>query len=179
MIGNTLLNKIVNEWKINTPSKILELLNDQLREALKQKTGKNIVLAGIDIALVTIDRKNKKIAFSGAARPLLIIQNGVMNLVKGNIRSTGGFQPAKLKPYEDVTFDILSPTYLYLFSDGYVDQISADKKKFGIKRFAEIIEQSYTKPMKVQQELLNQLMEGHLHGADQIDDICILGIRID
>ncbi|QKG80386.1 tetratricopeptide repeat protein [Tenuifilum thalassicum] len=179
MIGNTLLNKIVNEWKINTPSKILELLNDQLREALKQKTGKNIVLAGIDIAFVTIDRKNKKIAFSGAARPLLIIQNGVMNLVKGNIRSTGGFQPAKLKPYEDVTFDILSPTYLYLFSDGYVDQISADKKKFGIKRFTEIIELSYTKPMKVQQELLNQLMEGHLHGADQIDDICILGLRID
>ena len=91
MIGNILLNKIVIEWGVNQPSKVLEALNEQLREALKQKEVGNIVLAGIDIAFVTIDKHERKISFSGAARPMLIIQNGEMQLVKGSIRSTGGF----------------------------------------------------------------------------------------
>ncbi|MEW5845044.1 MAG: tetratricopeptide repeat protein [Bacteroidota bacterium] len=179
MIGNTLLNKIVIEWKVYQPSKVLEALNEQLREALKQKEIGNIVLAGIDIAFVTIDKQEKKIFFSGAARPMLIIQNGNIQLVKGSIRSTGGFQPANVKPFEDITFELSSPTYIYLFSDGYADQISIEKKKFGLQRFVDIIFQSYTKPMAAQRELLLQMIENHLHGTDQLDDICVMGLRVD
>lgn len=178
MIGNTLLNKIVIEWGVNQPSKVLEALNEQLREALKQKEVGNIVLAGIDIAFVTIDKHERKIYFSGAARPMLIIQNGEMQLVKGSIRSTGGFQPANTKPFDDVCFDLLSPTNIYLFSDGYSDQISIDKKKFGLQRFTELIYQSHSKPMAAQRDLLIQMMENHLHGADQLDDICVMGLRL-
>jgi len=178
MIGNTLLNKIVIEWGVNQPSKVLEALNEQLREALKQKEVGNIVLAGIDIAFVTIDKHERKISFSGAARPMLIIQNGEMQLVKGSIRSTGGFQPANTKPFDDACFDLLSPTNIYLFSDGYSDQISIDKKKFGLQRFTELIYQSHSKPMAAQRDLLIQMMENHLHGADQLDDICVMGLRL-
>lgn len=178
MIGNTLLNKIVMEWKVSQPSKVLEALNEQLREALKQKEMGNIVLAGIDIAFVTIDKQDKKMYFSGAARPLLIIQNGEMKLVKGSIRSTGGFQPANTKPFEDVSFELVSPTSIYLFSDGYADQISIAKKKFGLQRFIDLINQSHSKSMSAQRDLLFQMMENHLHGADQLDDICVVGLRL-
>lgn len=178
MIGNTLLNKIVMEWKVSQPSMVLEALNEQLREALKQKEMGNIVLAGIDIAFVTIDNQDKKIYFSGAARPLLMIQNGDMKMVKGSIRSTGGFQPANTKPFEDVSFELNSPTTIYLFSDGYADQISIAKKKFGLQRFTDLIYQSHNKPMAAQRELLFQMMENHLHGTDQLDDICVIGLRL-
>ncbi len=179
MIGNTLLNKIVNEWGVTTPSKVLDSLNEQLVEALKQKETGNKVLAGIDIAFITIDRKNHKVYFAGAGRPLLVIQNGTMSKLNGNIRSTGGFQPASLKPYQDVSFDLVSPTFVYLFSDGYADQISADKRKFGQQRLFDLIYQSYLKPMSAQRDLLIQMMQNHLHGTDQIDDICVVGLRID
>ncbi len=45
MIGNTLLNKIVNEWRVNKPSKVLESLNVQLQDALKQNESGSKVLA--------------------------------------------------------------------------------------------------------------------------------------
>jgi len=179
MIGNTLLNKIVIEWGVFLPSLVLEALNEQLREALKQKETGNIVLAGIDIAFITIDKQDKKIYFSGAARPMLIIQNGDKQLVKGSIRSTGGFQPANVKPFENITLELASPTYIYLFSDGYADQINVEKKKFGLQRFIDIIFQSYTMPMAAQRNLLVQMIENHLHGTDQLDDICVMGLRID
>lgn len=178
MIGNTLLNKIVIEWGVFQPSIVLESLNEQLLQALKQKEIGNTVLAGIDIAFVTIDRHEQKIYFAGAARPMLIIQKDEIQLVKGGIRSTGGFQPANIKPFEEIILENITPTQIYLFSDGYADQISTDRKKFGLQRLIDLIYQSHTKPMDAQRDLLMRMMENHLHGTDQLDDICIMGIRL-
>lgn len=74
MIGNTLLNEIVNEKNLEEPALILEVLHLEIRIALRQEQTKND--DGMDIGLCLIedtpnDQDFKQITFAGARRPLL------------------------------------------------------------------------------------------------------------
>jgi serine phosphatase RsbU (regulator of sigma subunit) len=73
MIGNTLLNEIVNEKNVEEPALILEVLHLEIRTALRQAQKKND--DGMDICLCLIEHLPqsiyKKITFAGARRPLL------------------------------------------------------------------------------------------------------------
>jgi len=71
MIGTALLNQIVNEKGITEPSKILTQLNDGIVTSLKQRESE--MNEGMDIALCTINNKNKTLQYSGANRPLWLI----------------------------------------------------------------------------------------------------------
>lgn len=178
LIGNTLLNKIVNEWEITNPADVIEMLNTELRKALKQDHSDTKLHASIDLAFVRIDKTEKKGVFCGAGRPLIIIQNGELQKIKGNIRSAGGFQPALKKPFTNTEFSVDRQTVLYLFSDGYGDQLGANRKKFGQSKLVELLHKIHHQPMHQQKEILLNMLENHMQGTEQIDDICIFGIKV-
>ncbi|WP_299457266.1 SpoIIE family protein phosphatase [uncultured Microscilla sp.] len=74
MIGNTLLNEIVNEKNVEEPALILEVLHLEIRTALRQAQKKND--DGMDVCLCLIEQlpqspRCKKVTFAGARRPLL------------------------------------------------------------------------------------------------------------
>ncbi|HRX32099.1 MAG TPA: tetratricopeptide repeat protein [Tenuifilaceae bacterium] len=178
LIGNTLLNKIVNEWRISDPASILEKLNGELRKALKQDQSDSKLHAGIDLAFVKIDKLNKKGYFAGAGRPLVVVQNGNLSKLNYCIRTAGGFQPAKAQAYFNVEFDLTSDTTIYMFTDGYPDQMSSERKKIGQQRLINTLGLISENSMDKQREILLNTLETHMHGADQLDDICIMGIKI-
>ena len=60
MIGNTLLNEIVNEKKIYKPSEILKQLNNGIIYTLNQgNMGEHFQDDGMEITLCSVDKKNK------------------------------------------------------------------------------------------------------------------------
>jgi len=178
LIGNTLLNQIVNEWQIKNPALVLENLHEQLRKALKQNEIDKKLHASIDIGFVTIDYTNNKILYAGANRPLLFFNNDGLNKISGDIRSTGGFQPEHKRKFTNREIDLTSTSCIYLTTDGFTDQMSPDKRKFGQKRLYKLLEQLQDKPMPVQKEILLNMLETHKNIEDQLDDICIFGIKL-
>lgn len=64
---------------------------------------------------------------------------------------------------------------IYLTSDGFVDQIGTNGKKFGTKRFKEIISQNKSLN-EINSELKNEF-DAHIGDEDQRDDITILGLE--
>ena len=178
LIGNTLLNQIVNEWQIKNPALVLENLHEQLRKALKQNETGTKLHASIDIGFITIDYSSSKILYAGANRPLIIINNGELSKIPGDIRSTGGFQPESKRKFTNKEVDLVSPSCLYLTTDGFSDQMSSSKKKFGQKRLYDLLLQLQGKPMLVQKEILLSMLEDHRGGEDQLDDICMVGITV-
>jgi len=73
MIGNRLLNEIVNERKTTDPAEVLDLLDQGVVKALKQETSENS--DGMDVCLCRVDRLDdggSKVFFSGAKRNLVV-----------------------------------------------------------------------------------------------------------
>ncbi len=178
LIGNTILNQIVNEWQTFDPAMILELMHINVRKVLKQQRITSKANVSMDICLVSIDMDSKKGVFAGASRPLYIIQDGNLEKIPGDPRTVGGFQGEKQRYFTNHYIDLTKPTSLYLLTDGYADQMDESRKKFGTKRLAHTLLKIHEELPNVQRSILLSTINKHMGEYDQIDDICIMGIRI-
>lgn len=185
MIGNTLLNQIVNEKHITTPSEILRLLNIGIYEALHQEKEETLSRDGMDIALCCIDHDNNQLEYAGAQNPLYVVSGNELVVVKADRQTIGGGgmiskkeNPLK-RNYTNHVIPIKKGLTIYLFSDGYMDQFrGSDRKKFGIQKFKELIVENQHLNMQKQKELFAVTHEEWKGKAQQIDDILIIGIRL-
>jgi serine phosphatase RsbU (regulator of sigma subunit) len=68
---------------------------------------------------------------------------------------------------------------VYLFSDGYVDQIGGpDRKTFRAKKFKELLLDNCHLPMFEQKKVLETNLNEWKGNIEQIDDILVIGIKI-
>jgi serine phosphatase RsbU (regulator of sigma subunit) len=178
LIGNTMLNQIVNEWQTYDPALVLELMHQQVRKALNQDSSTSKAHASMDVCFVSIDLKDKKAVFSGASRPLYIVQDGNLEKISGDPRSVGGFQREVKRYFTNHSIDLSKPTFLYLTTDGYVDQMNLSNRKFSPRRLLRLLIDIHKKPTEIQKDLLISEFEIYREGQEQIDDICILGLKI-
>lgn len=177
MIGTALLNQIINEKGITEPSIILNQLNDGIINSLKQRESE--LNEGMDIALCTINNDNKTLQYSGANRPLWIINKNEFKFYKPNKIPIGGQQYNKVDGFMQHNITLQQGDSIYLFSDGYVDQFGGDfGKKFMTKKFRELLLSIQHLNMNEQKEyLLNTLIQWQ-GKHDQVDDILVIGIKI-
>jgi sigma-B regulation protein RsbU (phosphoserine phosphatase) len=142
MIGISLLNQIVNEKGITTPSLILDQLHSSVIAALKQTDHDSH--HAMDIGICCIDLTNRleagqkcTIQFAGANRPLWIIRNNELESIKPDKISIGGIYTERNKS-QLYTIEINAKDSLYLCTDGYADQFGgANGKKLMSKLFKE------------------------------------------
>jgi serine phosphatase RsbU (regulator of sigma subunit) len=68
---------------------------------------------------------------------------------------------------------------LYLYTDGYADQFGGPKgKKFKYKQLNAMLLENSTKDINVQSELLVNEFDLWKGDLEQVDDVCVIGIRI-
>ncbi|MBL4818240.1 MAG: SpoIIE family protein phosphatase [Deltaproteobacteria bacterium] len=182
MIGNELLNKIVLERGICQPSEILDNLHEGVRFALKQDADDVKSKDGMDLALCTITKdENNKITleYAGANNPLFLFQNGTFEKITADKFPIGGEQREEKREFTNQKFDLKQAGSFYIFSDGYVDQFGGPRnKKFMTARFRELLIENYGKNMNEQKEILNNAIEEWKGEYEQIDDICVIGVRL-
>jgi serine phosphatase RsbU (regulator of sigma subunit) len=182
MIANQLLNEIVTERKIIKPSKILEALNTMIRSALRQEQTDNN--DGMDLALIKIEPisdQKYKLTFSGAKRPLYIINNKENKLINnpGDRKSIGGYGLSKREmEFSDYQTEVEKGDMIYLFSDGIIDQNGPDRKKFGRINLEEaIIDCAKLAPSK-QKVIIEERLFAYMQKEEQRDDITLIGLKI-
>lgn len=179
MIGNTLLNEIVNQKNISDPGEILNALDAEIKKALKQEGNNPETRDGMDLALVSICKNYQNLKFSGAFRPLLHIRNGVLSEIKANRFPIGGGGAYQKTGFTTTNIELQKGDILYLFSDGYPDQIGGNNhKKITTKRFKEIILSNINKPMHEQGKILKNELSNWQGENEQMDDILVIGIRV-
>lgn len=172
---NNYLTKTVKELKVDVPAKILDKTNELVENTFAQSEKE--VKDGMELALCSLDLKRRKLEFAGARNPLYIIQNGELDVIKPDRQPIGKY--IYRDPYTNHELDVKAGDCIYVFSDGYADQFGGtDNKKFSYKRLRKTLLDIHEKPMEQQKELLNQTLEHWMKNEKQIDDICIMGIRI-
>jgi len=178
MIGNALLNEIVKEHGITQPDEILNHLRDGVISALKQKGEEGDTKDGMDIALCTYDLGSMNLNYAGANNPLYLIRNNELLEEKPDKQPIGYFLD-ELTPFTNVNLEIKKGDTIYIFSDGYADQFGGPKgKKFKYRPFKELLLSLQGTPMKEQRDVLDKTIEDWKGELEQIDDICILGVKI-
>jgi len=184
MIGNTILNDLINKKGLTAPGEVLENLHVEVKRALRQNEadgqanddGMDLILAAIHPA----KEGNVQVDFAGAKRPLLYLLPNEEDVSeeRGNRKSIGGFQKEKVRRFDTKTKTLPSDTILYLTSDGYVDQNNTDKKKFGTRRFLELLAEIGNDSLSEQHARLEQELTTHMGSAEQRDDITVIGVKL-
>lgn len=195
IIGANSLNKIVEDLKIETPGEILDELNKLVNVALgvKEDNKRHIIRDGMDISICVINKSTNELLYAGANNPLYLLRNSGVSLdglkpilnndktsfyeIKANKMAIGG--GSNTNNYKTHKISLEKNDTIYLFSDGYADQFGGPKgKKFMYKPFKRMFLSIQDKNMEEQTEYIRSVMNDWKGNLEQLDDICIMGIRI-
>ncbi len=175
MICVTTLQKVVHEEGLESPADILmrskELITSQLTQYDKG------VRDGMDIALLRLSKSNpREIVFSGANRPLWISKYSEIIEISPTKQPIGFSET--VKPFEDHHLILDSPSMLYLFTDGLVDQMGGPRgRKLMSKGLREyLLSIAHLSPSQ-QGQSLRSFFESWRGDHPQMDDVTIIGVH--
>jgi ligand-binding sensor domain-containing protein/serine phosphatase RsbU (regulator of sigma subunit) len=182
IVGNTLLNEIVNEKKITLPGDILLELHKGVKIALNQNAKEFERRDGMDITLCAFNSNTNELQYAGANRPLWIYRKNrgyELEIIKATKFPIGGLELEENRVYQNHIINVNEGDCLYLFSDGYADQFGGPKgKKFMLTNLQKTLLHNVEKPMEIQKENLTAAFLDWKQDAEQIDDVLVIGIKI-
>jgi serine phosphatase RsbU (regulator of sigma subunit) len=133
---------------------------------------------GMDCTLFTFDLKTLQMEFSGANNPLWIVRDGKIIELKAD-KMPVGRSPKELETFSSCLFQLQKNDLIYAFTDGYADQFGGPKgKKFKYKQLEELILSNSEKLMSQQLHVLDTTFKNWQGNLDQVDDVCVVGIRV-
>jgi serine phosphatase RsbU (regulator of sigma subunit) len=171
------LNQIVIERDIHQPAEILNTLDHSVRTALKQDEIGSTSRDGMDLTLARFDHRSNEVVIVSAQRPYFLIQNGQLQVLKGD-RFPIGYSIHEEKFFTEQKINLMQGDRLYLFSDGVTDQFGGEKgRKLTSKKFEQLILESQTLSMPAQKERLQSFMKEWIGKQEQLDDMMVIGVE--
>jgi serine phosphatase RsbU (regulator of sigma subunit) len=175
VVCNNGLNRSVREHDITEPGKIL----DKTRQIVIQEFEKSDdeVKDGMDISLCAFDPKTKTMQWAGANNPLWHVRNGVLTEYKPDKQPIGKLDDPL--PFTTHTINVETGDVFYALTDGFQDQFGGGKgKKFKASQLKELLLRHSDRPMPELKIILAHAFEEWRGPLEQVDDICVIGLRI-
>jgi serine phosphatase RsbU (regulator of sigma subunit) len=108
--------------------------------------------------------------------PVLVGPNGITELPFDKMPVGNGVNQAAFKTYG---FQHTKGDMLYLLTDGFADQFGGDRgKKYKFKNLAALLQHISDLPVEDQQRKLAEELQRWKGDLEQVDDVCIIGIRL-
>ncbi len=177
LLNISFLNEAINEKNISSPAAVLDHVRERL---IKNMDGGQDGMDAVLIRFKCITSGEpiiKKIEYAAANNaPVLIRDSTIIRLPKDKMPVGKG----EIKiPFTLHTLDLKKNDHLFLYTDGFADQFGGPKgKKFKDKNLNELLVQISDKVVNNQQPILKSTIDNWKGNFDQVDDICIVGIKI-
>ncbi len=180
IIASNILNQALKENKLKKPSEILNFLNLTLKNTIHQQMEENLLLKdGMDLAVCCYNKKTNLLQYAGAYNPMYIVRNKELIIGKPDKYPIGLTSEDTTYLYSCKEFTVFDGDAIYLFSDGYPDQIGGkNDRKFLSSQFRETLVEISHHPMQIQHNILEDTLVDWMGDHEQLDDILVLGIRI-
>jgi serine phosphatase RsbU (regulator of sigma subunit) len=177
VICNNALNRSVREFGLKEPGKIL----DKTREIVISEFEKSDdeVKDGMDISLCSLSLSALTLYWSGANNPLWILRKDSTEIeeIKADKQPIGKYAAAK--SFTTHQKNLEKGDLIYLITDGYQDQFGGDKgKKFKAAELKNLLVSISKETMENQRKKIDLAFETWRGKLEQIDDVCIIGIRV-
>lgn len=183
VVCHNALNRAVREFGIINPAQILNKTRELVIEQFEKSDAE--VKDGMDISLCALNVKTNFLSWAGANNPLWIIRHTAESIpagfsiieVKGDKQPIGKF--AHNKPFTNHEVQLKAQDTIYIFTDGYQDQFGGEKgKKFKASKLKELLVSLKGESLDEQFNRLNATIESWKGKLEQVDDICIIGVRV-
>lgn len=179
IVGHNLLDQAVTVYGLDKPSLILNYTNKQLFKILHQDAEEHVIKDGMDISLVAIDHKNHKLEFAGAFNSLWLVRNNELTELRGDRLPVGALTGEITHQFTNNEIAFEKGDRIYMMSDGFADQFGGPQgKKFKVRQLKQLLTETATLPMKDQGQKIAVAFEEWKGNLEQIDDVCIVGVRM-
>lgn len=173
LLNVAFLSEAINEKNIMEP----HLVFNYVRERLQGTVSKEGQSDGFDGILLRLDCNTKEVVYTAAnSGPVLVIDNSIIELPKdkmpvGQYEQMSSFKLFKIENHQN--------NMLYLYTDGYADQFGGTKgKKLKRKQLNDYLISIHQLPITDQHQKLDDFFVNWKGDLEQVDDVCIIGIRI-
>lgn len=134
--------------------------------------------SGFDAAICSFDMNTMQLRYCGAKRPLYVFRDKTLIELRGN-RSSVGLFSVKGKQFEEERIQLQKGDQVFMFSDGYSDQIGGPyQKRFKREPFKQLLGSIVERSSTEQHNILIESLDQWKGLNEQLDDIMILGIKI-
>jgi serine phosphatase RsbU (regulator of sigma subunit) len=178
MLNIASLNEIQNHASIASPAKVLDHARKRIIEHLNNHDYENDAKDGMDAIVVCIDNEFKNLTYAAANNSLWIVRDGNVQQLKGDKMSVGrdaGIQNS----FTEQKIPLQKNDLLFMFTDGFTDQFGGIRgKKFMIKRFRELMQQSAHLSLQEMKEKLATHFDEWKGDHEQTDDVLVFALRV-
>lgn len=188
------LNRAVKEFKLTDVGQILDKVTDLVIESFEK--GEDVIKDGMDIALCALDKQSGMLHYSGANNPLWILsKNEKLNTeseyktlsieenlvflheIKATKQPVGQFDNRQNFQVKQV--QLQKGDEIILSSDGFPDQFGGEKgKKYMSLKFKKYLLSISELSSESQKLNLIKEFKHWTTGHEQIDDVCVIGVKI-
>jgi serine phosphatase RsbU (regulator of sigma subunit) len=178
MLGFEILQDMILREEIRPTSDALSRLDEKLTATLNKNS--RSYRDGMDMALCAFRQRTNLLQYSGANRPLVhIAAGGILTIYKPDKHPIGGGIDETEKVFTHTEIRVSPGDMIYLFSDGYPDQFGGSKgKKFMLRKFEDLLVSIHSLPLQEQKQVLLDTFEEWRCNLEQVDDVCMIGLRI-
>lgn len=190
VVCHNALNRSVREFGLAAPGQILDqtaIIVDETFEKSQED-----IKDGMDISLSSINFETRKISWAGANNPLWIISKNELDTLGESSYSAGEMRLYEIKgdkqpigkypnrtSYITHELSLSEGDLIYMFTDGFPDQFGGEHgKKYKSKNFKTFLTSICREPIEVQRQLLESEFTTWRGKHEQIDDVCVIGLRI-
>lgn len=191
LIANTLLDQIVIQHRITDPATILEELDNGIRATLKQDQTGNV--SGLEGTVLSWEQPDQltfaaaKSSFHWVGQQLPSEAESTafykpapkmsVTEVKGTRRAIGGTASIS-RQFDNHQVRLQAGSWVYLYTDGFVDQNDPARTRFGKNSFQNMLKMLSMLDPGAQAETAAAILDQHMSGTEQRDDILLIGFQI-
>ncbi len=175
VVCNNGLNRSVREYGLTEPGDILSKTREIVISEFEKSEEE--VKDGMDVALCSLEGNTLK--YAGAHNPLWVIRAGAKEVeeIKAHKQPIGKY--TEPSPYPTHTIELNEGDSFYIFSDGYADQFGGERgKKFKTANFKRLLLSIQKESIEKQREIIDKEFENWKGSIEQLDDVCVIGVRV-
>lgn len=171
------LSQALNQYNARDPAEALSITRNIL-QATFQKSEQE-VKDGMDCVLCCFDYDSLQLQFAAANNSLYLLRAGsALQEFKAD-KMPVGKHSEKSTSFTLQQIQLQKGDLIYMFTDGYADQFGGPKgKKFKYKQLEDLITAGSQLPLEDQKIKLESGFTNWIGNLEQVDDVCLMGIRI-
>ncbi|MBL7912301.1 MAG: tetratricopeptide repeat protein [Bacteroidia bacterium] len=178
LLNISFLNEAITEKGLQKPNQILDHARSRLINALKEDGSEGGGKDGMDCTLLAFDFYENKLEYSSANNSFFIVRDQELIVYPAD-KMPVGKSPRDSEPFTYNTIQLQKNDIVYTMTDGMQDQFGGPNgKKFMNKKVRQLILANCSLPLREQQRAIESAFDNWKGELEQLDDVCLIGIRI-
>lgn len=172
-LNMTLLGEAINQLGIEEPGQIFNHVRSRLVESISHDGARD----GMDGILFCFDEGNKSLTYAAAYNSPIVIRDEELikfpadKMPVGKSDAMEGFKTYSIETKEGDT--------LFAYTDGYADQFGGEKgKKLKLANLNAYLKELTKEQVSDRPHLLQTHFTAWKGNLDQVDDVCVFGVKI-